>query len=403
MLTKLKQWWERRETSGLRDPQKWLRDAIGAEETDSGIDVTSESSLRATAVFAAVRVLSESLAVLPCHLYRREGESRNRESDSTAYRLLHDSPNEYQSAYEFLQLVMVWLCLHGNAYAEIERDKSGAAVALWPIRPDWVRVVSNNGALGYEVYFGGEKKVYRADQILHFKGLSTDGINGLSPIAAARQSIGVSLAAEKFGATYFGQGFNLGGTLEMPTDAGPEKAAQLRETWTKAHAGTDNFHRIAVLYGGAKFTPFKISNSDAQFLETRKFGVEDVARVFRVPPFLLGDLSQANYSNITALDASFAKYSLLPWTTAIEGVLNMKLLGPRQRGKMFYEFDYAGLLRGDHEAEMRALQAGIYSGIYSPNEARRIRNLAPREGGDVFLQPTNVAPSPWNPNGKEKI
>jgi HK97 family phage portal protein len=156
-------------------------------------------------------------------------------------------------------------------------------------------------------------------------------------------------------------------------------------------------HRVAIVSGGMKFTPFPMNNEDAQCLETREFGVRDVCRIFRVPPFLVADLGQSNYSNITALDSTFAKYSLQPWVSNLEAAFTAKLLGPRQRQTYFVEFDLKGLLRGEHESRMRGYQSAIYAGIMSPNECRQLENLPPREGGDVFLQPTNTAPSPYSP------
>lgn len=397
MLKELRQWWERRYTSGLRDPQPWLKEALGIEGTLAGIDVSADTALKCTAVFGCVRVLSESIAGLPLHLYRRDGDSRERATDHPLYHVLHDQPNSFQTSYEFRALQMVHLLLHGNCYAEIVRDKAGQVTELWPISPDTVTLTSESGKIAYKVSLLGDDDPIPAERMLHIRALTTDAATGISPISAARQSIGVSLAAEKYAAVYFGQGMSVGGALSMPEMIGADKAQQIRDAWNDKHKGVGNFHRIAVISGGATFTPFKLSNVDAEFLATRRFGVEDVARVFRVPSHMLGELGNASYNNVDSLDRQFAKYSLTPWTTNIEQAMAMKLLGPRQRANYFIEHDMNGLLRGDYEARMRGYSQAIYSGTLSPNEARRMENLPAREGGDVFLQPVNVAPSPYNP------
>lgn len=398
MFKTLRRWWsELRATSTLSNPSAWLREALGATDTQSGISVTAESSLRYTAVFACVRVLSESVAALPLHLYQRRGDGRDRASDHPLYRVLHSQPNPLQTSYEWRALSMVHLLLWGNSYQEIIRDDAGNVTELWPIRPDWVNVKADAGRVIYEVYANGGRNVLPSDRVLHLKGLSTDGLMGLSPIAAARQSIGLSLTAERFGAAYFGKGSRVGGVLALKHSVGPETTAAIKASWEDKHSGVDNFHRIAVLSGEATYTPFVVNNQDAQFLETRRFGVEDICRIFRVPPHMVADLSKANYSNVDALDRAFVQHSLTPWLVTQEQAYTTRLLRPGEQAEYFCEHDLKGMLRGDHESRMRSYTLGIASGVYSPNECRQWENLNPREGGDTFLQPTNLAISPWQP------
>jgi HK97 family phage portal protein len=414
MLKLIKQFFERRSvpTSTLRDPDWWVKDAFHFHETDSAVLVTPETSLRATAVFACVRVLSESLAGLPLHVYERSGNgSRQRADTHTLYRVLHSRPNPLQTSYEWRQLVMAHLLLHGNSFHEIVRNSAGDVEAVYPLQPDRIILKMLNGALVYQYSAPGLNTTdqYSApglgsvalssDRVLHLKGLSTDGFLGLSPITAARQSIGLSMAAEKFGAQYFGQGTKLGGWLEVPvgTKLNADQAEQITRTFADAYSGPENAHKMAALTGGLTFKPFESSNEDSQFLETRQFQVADIARIFRVPPHLIADLSKATYSNITQQSLEFVQYSLLPWVCNLEQAIQAKLFRPEEQGTHFAEFDLNGLLRGDHESRMRAYQAGIYAGIYSPNECRAFENLNPREGGDTYLQPTNLAPSPYFP------
>lgn len=400
MLRALKNFIQKRSTWAR--PEPWFKEALGIEDTSSGVSVTAESSLRATAVFACVRVLSESVAGLPLHVHMRSGDNRERAPQHPLYSVLHTQPNPLQTSYEWRQLNMVHLLLWGNAYSEIVRDSAGNVIELWPLRPDRVIVKAKEGAITYQVVTpGGGTAEIPFSNMLHLKGLSTDGFVGLSPIAAARQSIGLSLVAEKFGAEYFGKGSRVGGIITAPAGAGSEQAAKIREAWDSNHAGTGNFHRIAVLSGGMDFKPFAISNTDSQFMELRRFGVEDVCRVMRVFPYKVGHLDKANYSNIDALERAFANDSLMPWTTSIEQAMTVKLLKPSERESHFIEHDMNGLLRGDNESRMRSYQAGIYSGIWSPNDCRKRENENPREGGDVYLQPTNLAPSPYNPTTQQ--
>jgi HK97 family phage portal protein len=387
---------ERRST--FANPAPWFREALGIEETYSGVSVTPESSLRATAVFACVRVLSESIASLPLHVYRRNGEARERADDHPLYSVLHSRPNAMQTSFEFRQLLMVHMLLWGNAYVEITRNPRGEVTELWPLRPDRMTVRGSGGELEY-LYAspGGGTINLPFRSVLHLKAISTDGVMGLSPITAARQSIGLSLAAERFGAGLFRNGVKASGVLNIPPGMGKVARESLEKSFTAAYGSAENAHKVIALEDGAKFVPLTIPPNDAQFLETRRFGVEDICRIFRVPPHMVAELSKANYSNVDAMDRAFVQHSLTPWLVSQEQAFSVRLLGPQSQSRYFVEHDLKGILRGDHESRMRSYQAGIYSGIYSPNDARRFENLNPREGGDIYLQPTNLAISPYNP------
>jgi HK97 family phage portal protein len=375
----------------------WLREAIGMEPTESGIPVSGDSALRCTAVLACVRVLSESVAVLPLNLYRRSGDTTSLADEHPLYDVLHRRPNDLQTSYEFRALLMVWLCLHGNAYAEIVRDGKGQVTALWPCRPDRMLIRFEDGRLVYTyAQPGGDLFRLAPENVLHIRALST-GLAGISPIAAAKQSIGLSLAAEKFGATYFGSGARIGGVLEYPGTLNDESTRNIRDSFRRNYSGADKFHELMILEEGMKWNPQTIRNDEAQWLETRRFGVEDIARIFRVPPHMIGQLDNANYANVEAMDRAFISHGLTPWLTNMEQAYSLKLLSPSEQATLYVEHDLTRTLRGDHDARMKGYQAGIYSGIYSPNDCRRMENLNPRDGGDTYLQPTNMAPSPWSP------
>jgi len=389
-------------TSTLYNPAPWLREALGLTPTDSGVPVSGYSSLQCTAVFACVRVLSESVASLPLFLYRRTGkigETTEMAVEHPLFKILHRSPNPLQTAYEWRALLMTWLLLFGNAYNEIVRDSEGNVAEIWPLRPDMMMLrMDDRGNLDYTFAMpGGTLHHLNARDVLHIRGLSTDGLVGVSPISAAKQSIGLTLACERHGAMYFGSGSRVGGVIEVPEALNDETIRTMRDSWSKSYAGIDNSHSIAILENGMKFQPFQIRNDEAQWLESRRFGIEDVARIFRVPPHMVGDLSQGNYSNIETMDRSFVSQSLTPWLTNLEQAFGLRLLKPGEQDRYYAEHDLTRTLRGDHQARMKAYQAGIYSGILSPNDCRRLENLNPREGGDVYLQPVNLAPSPFNP------
>ena len=394
MLTSIRRWFEQRtSTSTLSNPASWLREAFGAEETYSGQSITAETAMRSTAVLACIRVLSEGVAGLPLQLYRRTGEGRDLAPQHPSYRVLHRIPNSRQTSFEYRQLCMVHVLLFGNAFSEIVRDPSGNVAELWPIHPSLVTVKADS----FEIYANGQRTELPWADVLHLKGLSTDGRVGLSPIQAAKQSIGLGLAAERFGATYFGSGSRVGGVLNIPGHLNPEQTAALHAAWNRRHAGPDHQHDIAVLHGDMKFEPFRINNEESQWLDSRRFGVEDICRIYRVPPHMAGDLSKANYSNVDALDRAFVQHSLMPYLIAQEQAFTMRLLSEPDQETYYVEHDAGGLLRGDPESQMRSFQAAIYAGIFSPNDARKKLNLNPREGGDIYLQPTNLAPSPFAP------
>jgi len=395
MLNQIRQWWfERRSfTSGLTRPQPWLREALGAEETYSGESVTPETALRNTAVFACIRVLSESVAGLPLHIYQRTAAGRDVAVRHPAYRVLHRRPNGRQTSFEYRQLCMAHLLLYGNSYSEIVRDQSGNVSALWPIHPSLVTVKPD----GFEINNGGKRIELPWESVLHLKGLSCDGIVGLSPIQAARQSIGLSQAAERFGSLYFGKGSRPGGVLSVPDKLNVEQTAALQASFQNKTAGPENMHRTLVLSGGSVFTPLQISNEDSQFMELRRFGVEDICRIFRVPGFMVADLSKANYSNVDAMDRAFLKNGVLPWLQSIEQTFSMRLLSESDQDVYYVEHDASGSMRGSPVEQMQSFQLAIHAGILSPNDCRRMLNLNPRPDGDTYLQATNLSATPFSP------
>lgn len=372
---------------GLRHWFQW--------SSDAGVDVTPETSLRFSAVYACIRILSESVAMLPMILYERQaGGGRQRATGSAAYSLLHDMPNPEISAFEFFELAMVQVLLYGNAYAEIEFDTDDRPRALWPLMAPGMtlRRDSGSGRLVY-VYQHGERSFgLPAQRVWHIRGLGGNGYTGLSPIQLARQQIGLGLAAEAFGSKLFVNGAIPPAVLEYPGKVTSEMRQNIRAGWEARQGGLDNAHRIAVLEEGMTYKSIALPPEDVQFLQLRRFQIEEIARIFRVPPHMLADLERATFSNIEHQGQSFVTYSLLPWLRRIEQRSNMALLG-EDRSRYYYEFMTDALQRGDLQARTQSYATMINWGIMSPNEARQRENLNDYEAGDQYLVPLNMMPA----------
>lgn len=366
----------------------------------AGVPVTPTVALQSSAVYACVRLLAESVAMLPLVLYRRDGRSRVRATEHPLYPLLHDAPNPLMTSYEYRQTLMGHLCLRGNAYSYIEYDRAGRVSGLWLLNPDMVSLVRDRqtGELLYAVQlppeFGGEMRVLPADMIWHLRGLSGDGIMGYSPLRLATQAIGLSIAAEAYGAAFFANSAEPGFVLIHPGKLSDTAYQRLRQAWERRHQGIERAHRVAILEEGLKPEKLGIAPEDAQFLETRKFQVTDIARIFRVPPHMIGDLERATFSNIEHMGIEFVTYSLMPWLVAIEQSIAQCLLLERERGLYYAKHNVSGLLRGDVQSRYQAYAIARQWGWMSVNDIRELEELnpLPDEIGEQYLSPLNMAP-----------
>jgi HK97 family phage portal protein len=370
--------------------------------TASGVTITPDTAMQATTVYACVRILSETVASLPLPLYRRVGDrGRERAIDHPLYTLLHDAPNPEMTSFELRETLMGHLALWGNSYCDIETDGAGRVTALWPLRPDKmaVRRDKGTGLIVYEYTLPGtmQKVQLAADRILHLRGLSVNGLVGLPPIAMARQSIGLAIATEEFGARFFSNNAQPGVVLEHPGKLGEEAYTRLRESWSETHSGLSNAHRVAILEEGMKLDKIGIPPNDAQFLETRKFQAVEIARIFRVPPHLIGDLDRATFSNIEQQSLEFVIHTIRPWLVRIEQAITRSLLMPSERRTYFAEFLVDGLLRGDTTSRYQAYAIGRQWGWLSINDVRERENMNPVAGGDAYLEPLNMTEAGANP------
>jgi HK97 family phage portal protein len=362
--------------------------------TTSGKAVNERTAMQTSAVYACVRILAESVAGLPLHVYERTANgSKSTKPSHPLYRLLHDEPNREMTSFVFRETLMSHLLLWGNAYAQIIRDGRGFPIALYPLLPDRMAVDRNeSGELVYTYQSDKGQVKLRRENVLHIPGLGFDGLIGYSPIAMAKNAVGLALATEDYGAAFFANGANPGGVLEHPGVIKPEQADRLRESWQSQFGGA-NAHKVAVLEEGLKFHQMSIPPEQAQFLETRKFQINEIARIFRVPPHMVGDLEKSSFSNIEQQSLEFVKYTLDPWVVRWEQSLQQALILPSEKATIFIKFNLDGLLRGDYQSRMQGYSTGIQNGFMSVNDVRGLEDmnlLTSEEGGDLHFVNGNM-------------
>ncbi len=390
---------ERRSIETPREPLTGsaLLAVLGGVPSTAGTVVTPVSALQFSTVFACVRVLSWALSTLPLILYRRLERGKTRAVEHPLYRILHDEPNPEMSSVDLRQALMGHLLLWGNAYCEIVRDGAGRVVEIWPLRPDRTRPVRNaRNELVYETSLkDGEQIRLRADRIWHIRGFSFDGLLGYSPIALQREAIGLAMAAQEFGARFFGAGSRPSGILRTDRTLSLEAARRLKAQWEELHSGLTNAHRVAILEEGLSWQQIGIPPEDAQFLQTRQFQRTEIAAIFGIPPHKIGDLEHATFSNIEHQQLEWVIDTVRPWAVTIEQSANRSLLLPSERPVYFVEFLIDGLLRGDIESRYRAYAIGRQWGWLSANDVRELENLNPLPDGqgDQYLVPLNMVPA----------
>lgn len=369
----------------------------------SGKRVNERSAMQMTAVYSCVRILSEAVAGLPLHLYQYTDKgSKEKAVDNPLYFLLHDEPNTEMTSFVFRETLMTHLLLWGNAYSQIIRNGKGETVGLYPLMPDRMTVGRDEkGRLYYEYMVSSDDAKTLKDgtvrlspyDVLHIPGLGFDGLVGYSPIAMAKNAIGLAIAAEEYGSKFYANGATPSGILEYPgTVKEPDK---VRESWNAGFGGSSNAHKIAVLEEGMKYTPISISPNEAQFLETRKFQINEIARIFRVPPHMVGDLEKSSFSNIEQQSLEFVKYTLEPWLVRWEQAMQRALIPQDDKSKYFIKFNVDGLLRGDYQSRMQGYATARQNGWMSANDIRELENLdriPAEDGGDLYLINGNMMP-----------
>ncbi len=362
----------------------------------AGKRVNEKSAMQTSAVYACVRVISESVASLPLHVYRYNSNGgKEKALDHPLYHLLHDEPNPEMTAYSFFEVALSHLLLWGNSYSQIIRNGKGEIIGLYPLMPDRMTVDRDeNGRLYYEYQISsddakinkGTSVRLQPEDVLHVPGLSFDGLCGYSPIAMAKNAIGLGIAAEEYGSKFYANGAAPSGVLEHPgTLKDPSK---VRESWTQTFGGSANSNKVAVLEEGMKYTPISINPAEAQFLETRNFQITEIARIFRVPPHLIGQLDKATFSNIEQQSLEYVTYTLRPWICRLEQAIKRRLFTEEEKKLYFVKFNVDGLLRGDYQSRMNGYAVARQNGWMSANDIRELEDLdrIPEElGGDLYL------------------
>lgn len=364
--------------------------------SNSGERVDEQSAMQIATVYACVRVLAETVAALPLHLYRYTdgGKGKEKALDHPLYRILYRQPNDEMSSFTWRETVMTHLLLWGNAYCQIIRDGRNSVLGLYPLLPESVEVDRDGQGQLYYIYHAYTDEVpgeqnqdiyFRKDEILHIPGLGFNGLVGFSPIAMMKNSLGTTLAVEKYGSSFFKNGAQPSGVLEHPgVLKDPQK---IRENWTAVYGGANNAHRVAVLEEGMAYKAISLPPEDSQFLSTRQFGVEEICRIFRVPPHMVQDLQRATFSNIENQSLNFVVHTLTPWLVRFEQAIIKDVLLEEEQDVLFPKFNVDGLLRGDYQSRMSGYATGISNGFLSPNDIHRLENMdliPAEEGGDDY-------------------
>lgn len=360
--------------------------SLFGNDTFSG-NVSDEQAMRLNTVYSCVKILSETVSSLPCHLYRLKGDGKEVHY-SPLCDLIKYKPNDWQTAPEFFSHMMTSLLMDGNFYAYINRTSSGRVIEILPVPHESVSVKQDsNYNIIYEISFqDGKSDVLTQDDILHIKNISLDGVKGMSPLTYNAHAINNAIAARDYAGNVFANDATPRGILGTEGILSDDAYNNIKESWNSSYQGTSNAHKIAILEQGLKFTPMSMSPADVQLLEARKYSRTEICSMYRVPPHMVADLERATFSNIAHQDLAFYKATILPYLTNIESRLNRSLLNVNTQ---FFKFDVSNLLRTDLESRVASYKTLIETGVMSPNEAREKLDMNPREGGDQFIIGSN--------------
>lgn len=375
-----------------------LLEYFGGGPVSSGVRVTEDTVRGLPAAYACNRILAEGVATLPLAVFERmEPRGRRRATEQPLYDLLHSEPNPIMSSFKLRETLQGHLGFRGNAFCDIELSpRTGVPTALWPLRPDRMQrpVRSDDGrALIYPYTLpSGEVKGLPSARILHLRGLSDDGVWGYAPITVFREAFGQALAAREYGSRFFGQGARPGGVLQAKGKLSDEVADRMARSWSVAHEGLSNTHRVAVLEEGVEWKSIGMSNEDAQFIELQQFNLGDAARIWNIKPHKIADLSRATFSNIEQLAIEHVTDTLMPWLVNWEQAMDMALIRKQDRGRFYTKHLINGLLRGDSAARSAYYTAGLNGGWLSPDDIRELEDMNPLPDGlgDVYFRSLNM-------------
>ena len=387
--------------TGLFRPRDKPKDSVSAAPSFffgpswSGKSVSPQSSIQVSAVYACVRVIAETIASLPFGVYEETEQGTHKATDHPLYRILHDEPNPEMTSFVMRETMLTHLLLWGNSYSQIIRSGRNGILSLYPLLPDHMDVDRDSkGKLTYTYSTkDGEQVKLAPEEVLHIPGLSFDGIVGYSPIALEKNAIGLGIAAEEYGSRFFQNGARPSGVLTHPNTI--KDPARLRANWNATYGGSANGSKVAILEENMHFTPISMPNNEAQFLETRKFQVEEICRIFRVPPHLIGCLERSTFNNIEHQSIDFAVHTIRPWLVLIEQAMNRALIPEKEKGRFYVQFNIDGLMRGSYKERMEGYAIARQNGWMSANDIRALENMNPisdEEGGNTYLVNGNMIP-----------
>ena len=410
--------WLKRRTERRAELSRWYKDAfdpqnpsywigkmlnLSGTSTSSGVVITEERALAISAVWCAVNLIAGAIGYMPLKVFQRVDDNNEPASDHPVYELLHRRANPCMNAMVFKETLMGHLLMHGNAYAEIERDGTGRPLALWPIPPTMMSVEVKSLAERTELLYrahmeDGAQVELRPWQVLHIMGLSPTGFRGHSVIEHAADSWGLSTAVEEFGAKFFRNGVYPSGVLETDGALNQKMYEELKKSFGSDNSGLSAAHRTLILQHGLKWHQIGASPEAAQFLLSRKYNVEDVARWFNVPAYMLQQDSGQVRATIEQKSSDFVQWCLMPWCERWESELNHKLFGANEQETYFAEFVPQSLLRADIKTQAEVNVIYLQNGVYSVNEVRRMLNMSSVKDGDTYRTPANL--NPLSPSGQ---
>ena len=370
----------------------------------AGKPVSPRTAVQMTAVYACVRVIAETVASLPLHVYQHTDQGSEKAFSHPLYRILHDEPNGEMTSFILRETMLSHLLLWGNSYCQILRNGRGQVIGLYPLLPEKMAVDrDSHGTLTYDYTArdGGVVRL-RPEDVLHIPGLGFDGIMGYSPIALEKNAIGLGIAAEEYGSRFFSNGATPSGVLTHPNTV--KNPTALRESWNAAYGGSTNSGKVAILEEGMKFEKVSVSNNEAQFLESRKFQVAEICRIYRVPPHLVGDLEHATFSNIEHQSISFAMHTIRPWLVRLEQAMNRALFTEKEKSLFYVRINIDGLMRGSYKERMEGYAIGRQNGWLSADDIRELENMNPLPdgaGGVAYMVNGNMVPILPTQNGRD--
>lgn len=384
------------QSRSLATPSPWLMELFGGTPSKAGVSVTATTAMQCTASRAAIQAIAEPLGQLPLLVYSKSDDgSKSRDTDHPVYRLLHDQANAWTTAGDMREQITRDALLHGNGYVFINRtdDEPQELIRLSPTQTT-IEIDEATGQPSYKYQSGTGEQLFHYRDVIHIKAPSLDGYSGDSPVQQCREAIALAVVLENHGSSLFKNGARPGGVITMPGRVDPDTLELIRKGWKAAQEGSDNSGRTAFLFDGAEFKTSALNSVDAQYLELRRFAVEEIGRIFRVPPHLIFEMGRATWGNAGEMGRSFVRFSLMRWVKQWEAQCSLKLFSDTERQTHSAEYLLDDFLRSDLASRADSYSKLIASKIMSPNECRQRENLPPYEGGSVFENPNTTAAQP---------